>query len=277
MSEPLEISLLVGKSLAQWEVEAIEKALTERNITISLVVHIETANNSAPLESIHRVAELREWAPIAGLCSILERFRGPIPQKKPVPVEEISFLEECEHIRTTPERIDGWKIRPSEEIAQTVGAQSDVALFFTGGFLMGPILTAPTHGVLGFHHGDIRKYRGQPAGFWEFVNNEPEGGVTLQRYTETLDGGAIIDLKPVPIADADTWREVRKRLYEASKDMFLIGVARLQDDSFYPYVLPEEQLGEMYTLPKGYPVLKYLLKTLYQSSMSQTGISRKSS
>jgi hypothetical protein len=32
MSEPLEISLLVGKSLAQWEVEAIEKALTERNI-----------------------------------------------------------------------------------------------------------------------------------------------------------------------------------------------------------------------------------------------------
>jgi hypothetical protein len=59
--------------------------------------------------------------------------------------------------------------------------------------------------------------------------------------------------------------------------MLLIGVARLQDDSFYPYVLPEEQLGEMYTLPKGYPVLKYLLKTLYQSSMSQTGISRKSS
>lgn len=29
--------------------------------------------------------------------------------------------------------------------------------------------------------GDLGEYRGQPMGFWEYLHDEPTGGVTLQR------------------------------------------------------------------------------------------------
>ena len=45
---------------------------------------------------------------------------------------------------------------------------------------------------LSFHHGDMRKYRGQPAGFWELFNNEKEMMITVQILSEKLDAGIPI-------------------------------------------------------------------------------------
>jgi len=53
------------------------------------------------------------------------------------------------------------------------------------------VLSAPTYGVVA-HHGDVRAYRGGPPGFWEYVNREPTATVTVQRYTEQLDGGELL-------------------------------------------------------------------------------------
>lgn len=42
--------------------------------------------------------------------------------------------------------------------------------------------------MLSYHHGDMRRYRGQPPGFWELYNGEREIGVTVQRLAAGARG-----------------------------------------------------------------------------------------
>jgi len=59
--------------------------------------------------------------------------------------------------------------------------------------LSGDILTAARKGVWSLHHGDNRVNRGMPPGFWEVMECWPTTGVTLQRLTEDLDGGIVLE------------------------------------------------------------------------------------
>ena len=59
--------------------------------------------------------------------------------------------------------------------------------------LTGEILTVAPQGIWSYHHADNRINRGGPAGFWEFFLNQPYTGVTLQKLTEALDDGVILD------------------------------------------------------------------------------------
>lgn len=68
----------------------------------------------------------------------------------------------------------------------------DFILRFGFGIIKGDILNCAKYGVWSFHHGDERKFRGQPAGFWEMYHNEDSIGGILQRITERLDGGIIL-------------------------------------------------------------------------------------
>ena len=69
----------------------------------------------------------------------------------------------------------------------------DVILRFGFRILRGDILTKCSQfGVWSFHHGDYKVNRGQPAGFWEFLENHPYTGITLQILNEELDNGKIL-------------------------------------------------------------------------------------
>lgn len=68
----------------------------------------------------------------------------------------------------------------------------DFILRFGFGIIRGEILSIPQYGVWSFHHGDEKKYRGGPYGFWEIYYGEPIIGSVLQILTEKLDGGFII-------------------------------------------------------------------------------------
>jgi len=56
--------------------------------------------------------------------------------------------------------------------------ESDVAFHWGIGILSGDVLSAPEHGVWGVHQGNIRKYRGGPPGFWEYLHGDERAGVT---------------------------------------------------------------------------------------------------
>lgn len=47
-------------------------------------------------------------------------------------------------------------------------------------------------GMVSVHHGDNRKYRGGPPGFWEVVNGDDACGYVVQRLTPVLDGGDVL-------------------------------------------------------------------------------------
>ncbi|MBT3455577.1 hypothetical protein HN446_00780 [bacterium] len=72
--------------------------------------------------------------------------------------------------------------------------ESEVDILVRIGFriLKGEILTIARYGVWSYHHGDNKKNRGGPPGFWETVYNWDVTGCILQILNETLDGGIVI-------------------------------------------------------------------------------------
>ena len=67
-----------------------------------------------------------------------------------------------------------------------------IASFVVSGILKGEILKLTKFGVISFHHGDNRFYRGGPSGFWEVFNNELSSGFIIQRLNDELDGGMVL-------------------------------------------------------------------------------------
>lgn len=82
-------------------------------------------------------------------------------------------------------------IRP-KDIARITAHTPDFVMKFGFGILRGAMLTAVPLGVWSFHHGDERRFRGRPAGFWEIFHRASTTGVVLQRLTDSLDGGIIL-------------------------------------------------------------------------------------
>lgn len=126
--------------------------------------------------------------------------------------------------------------------------QPDVMLLLGGfGIVKEPLLSAAAHGVLSYHHGDLRRYRGMPPGFWELYNREAEMGITVQRIAAELDAGEPIVEKQICVRPADTLGSLQKRAFHESIEMALEAVDRLTDPDFRPS--PVDQLGRVYTLP----------------------------
>ena len=127
--------------------------------------------------------------------------------------------------------------------------QPDV-LFRNGfGIIREPVLSLAPRGVLSYHHGDIRRYRGTPYGFWELVNAESSIGITVQILSAELDAGRIVLEQSLPIRPTDSWRGLRRRALRASVDMARDACVRLMDPGFQPHDVRPEELGPVYTLP----------------------------
>jgi hypothetical protein len=68
----------------------------------------------------------------------------------------------------------------------------DVIVCFGFNNLSRDILSIARFGVWSYHHGDNKKYRGGPAGFWEMYERNPLTGTILQILTEDPDGAQVI-------------------------------------------------------------------------------------
>lgn len=69
----------------------------------------------------------------------------------------------------------------------------DFILRFGFNIIRGEVLNAAKYGVWSFHHDDEMKYRGGPAGFWEIYRGDQVTGAIMQRLTEKLDAGIILE------------------------------------------------------------------------------------
>ncbi|WP_232701045.1 formyltransferase family protein [Halobacterium wangiae] len=257
-SDTTRVCLLAhSDSLPAWEAAAVQRMVEETDAEIGLVVADASDNERSTADAVRRLVELREWGVVA---AAMELFGDDLEPLESVPIRAIDGVADAEWVDCVPESVDGWKNALPEHAVERM-AETDVAVRFGFGFLVGDALSAPEMGVLSFHHGDFREYRGQPMGFWEYVHGRETAGVTLQRINETLDGGEVVYSKRVHIADAPTWSVVRCRLFDASQDMLAEGVRRLECESFEPETLSEAELGDLYTLPRGHPVVTYLGKT----------------
>lgn len=135
-------------------------------------------------------------------------------------------------------------VRFPDDAVDRIG-EAEVALQNGVGILKGDVLTAPEHGVLSYHHGDIRRYRGVYTHLWNYLDRVETGGVTLLQLTEALDAGAIAAEREVDLADCLTWSELEGRKHRAGVPLLADAVERF-DAGREPETLPEADLGRMY-------------------------------
>jgi folate-dependent phosphoribosylglycinamide formyltransferase PurN len=151
--------------------------------------------------------------------------------------ETVDGLSESEVVYFNPEHVDGITYDFPSDVIDTVTEKCDVVVLLSfSRILTGDILGAPEYGVLGFHGADIRRYRGRPGGFFQWVEDEETMGLKLQRLTNDLDGGELVLCEHFDISGANCWKELKVRKMQTFDDLLVQGLERLQNPEFEPEV-----------------------------------------
>lgn len=252
----MKVCLLApGDTLVRWQADALAHLLANTDAEVTTVVYEDYERDRTPVDLVKRGVQLREWAVVGTLNNAL--VDRP-PQLDRVRLDTVIDPDEVAETTVEPAIVDGWKREIPDETARRVGAEADVAVRFAFGFLVGPALSSFEHGVLSFHHGDLREYRGQPMALWEFVNGEDAVGITVQQITEQLDGGAIAALKRVDVTDQRTWEAIKARLFAESEDMLTSAIRNIESGE----VREPDTLGTLKSHPTGRPVATFTVKNL---------------
>lgn len=264
-----KVSVLANKRLETWEKLALERLEEQTDVEVSLVVINDNSVDDGESDSL-----VDQWAgsntstqESKGLADSIRLFfhilqtDGPwafvLAERKlarmlfgierylfePHDIDSIGCLDDAEFVYCMPEptRSDTlevpssggcWKTLPDDVVKQ-VDEKSDVAIRFGMGLLEGDILDATEHGVISFHSSDISKYRGL-ASTERYLDDATEAGVTLQRLTESVDGGDIVAFDMVDISDLYLQDEINNRLKERQVELLTEGIMNLQDPDFEP-------------------------------------------
>ena len=136
----------------------------------------------------------------------------------------------------------------SETTSRIREHELDVLLLINGyGIIKKELLKITPLGVLSYHHGNMRRYRGMPPAFWELYNNEKEIGVTVQKLESGLDCGMPIVEKTIVIGEKETLSSLNKRIYTEGVEMMHDALIKLTDPDFKHEEI--ESFGKVYTLP----------------------------
>lgn len=254
----LDIAVLLdSKFLQKWEYKALAHLLENPkiNANLSKVIINEESSTDSKLESVKGFSQdLSLWKILVALRVAKSWAKEPPWYRQKIPLDNA--------FDTSALAVQFSNPQPAEDFgnllpAKTVSALSevDVAIRFGFGILKGDALTAPTHGVLSYHHGDLTKYRGPPSGFYEFIHHQSMAGVTVQRLSENIDAGAIAASAQVDISDANSLEEVHSKLFTASEPLLSESVQQIESDE--PLKKPEK-LGTLYTTPAAGETLYYL-------------------
>lgn len=137
----------------------------------------------------------------------------------------------------------------------------DVLLLMGGfGIVKKSMLTVSKIGVLSYHHGNMRKYRGMPPVFWEMYNNEKELSATIQVLSEGLDAGKPVEEISIPVIEK-SYKKSLTTLYTLSEPMLYNALCKLYT-GYMPIELKE--LGKVYTLPNLRQWLVFYIKLIFR-------------
>lgn len=136
----------------------------------------------------------------------------------------------------------------AKTLSEISSIKPDVLLLINGfGIIKKDMLSIAPLGILSYHHGDMRKYRGMPPAFWELYNNEKEISVTVQKLSSGLDCGIPMDEKKFLIDKNESLKSLRRRIYSESTDMMHRALINLSNPDFK--IQPIQSFGKVYTLP----------------------------
>ena len=112
---------------------------------------------------------------------------------------------------------------------------------------------------MSFHHGDPRKYRGRPSGFYEIANKEKIQGQVVQILTPKLDAGKVLSY-----GETKVFKESYKKtlFYSYSISHLLLKKALISFKKKKKYI-SHNNLGRIYKIPSNYSFLIFLLSYIF--------------
>lgn len=247
----MRIAILCGASLDTFQQKVLQPVLTDNTFetTAALI-------DCRPRPSLKK-RFLKNLKRGRGGYVIIMLFKSRFAKKKPsVPAIEFFNTNGVKCIETQQPYCD-------VTISQLQSLQIDTLVMLGGfGIVKEPLLSLAPNGILSYHHGDMRKYRGQPVGFWELYHNEKEMGVTVQRLSAGIDKGTPIVEKTIPIKKGDNVPALRERALQESIPMMHQALQKIQRPDYSPAVIHE--YGPIYTLPNLRQYISLQLKLLFR-------------
>ena len=177
-----------GSTFPAWQAQALYDLIALKDVELALLILQEgEGKERAVMTKIGRRLRRRDvtWATYSRLAG-----RRSVATK---PVDLSHVLGSTPEIRCRVERRGRFSEYFDPADIETIrGYELDFILRFAFGVIRGGILQAARHGVWSFHHDDEESYRGGPPCFWEIYFKDPLTGSMLQRLTERLDGGVVL-------------------------------------------------------------------------------------
>jgi len=109
--------------------------------------------------------------------------------------------------------------------------------------------------VLSYHHGDPRRFRGRPGGFYELLDDVPTVGQIVQIISNRLDSGAVVAFAETR-AQPHSYRATMTEAYRLSPLLMRTAVRNCLSGK----VLPIEPTGRNYRLPSNSTVVRFAAK-----------------
>jgi folate-dependent phosphoribosylglycinamide formyltransferase PurN len=251
----LRVFILLGRSTTSFERRVLEPFLRSTNIKICGALIDNRTPDSAFQRFRKNIRKGRGWYTVIMALQVLYHLIFRTNQLK----DTARYLAE--------NRITYFKSEEpysNETTNKIITFNPDVLLLIGGfGIIREPLLSLCRYGVLSYHHGDMRKYRGQPPCLWELYNGENEMKVTVQRLNNGLDCGQPITEKTISIYQNDTLRTLQKRAFDESVNMAYGACELLLDPNFKPARITN--FGEIYTIPNLRQWIRLVCKTIIKS------------
>jgi folate-dependent phosphoribosylglycinamide formyltransferase PurN len=232
----MRIGLLAGRTLSEHNLQVLRPILADRDFEVALVVVDGRPPRSAGEKLIDHIRRGRGGYVL--VMAVQKCFAKPAHGMK---IEEFCRV----HRITCLEIASPYSPHASAEIREH---NLDLLVLVSGfGIIRGPLLNVCPKGILSYHHGDMRKYRGMPPGLWELYNGETEIGITVQQIASGLDAGIPVEEKHLPIYPNDTLGTLAARLKAADEGMLYAALKKMANPDFT--LAPIEEFGKVYTLP----------------------------
>lgn len=229
----MRLALLLPGSLSPFTCRALGPVLADPAITVTGAV-VDRRQPRGRLEKLRRARRGGRGGFVLVMAAQAAR--------RPAGVDARAYL--AEHGVRVHETTDLY----ADGTVEFLRASRPDALFRAGfGIVREPILSLAPRGVLSYHHGDLRRFRGLPPAFWELYRGEREMGVTLQVLAPELDAGPVVAEAHVPVEATDSWRSLYERAYARSEGLLHEGCRALERQDFAPR--PIDRLGPLYTTP----------------------------
>ena len=247
----MRIAILCGTTLDTFQQEVLKPILADSSIEVATALIDCRPKPSAKKRFLKNLKRRR------GGYMLVMLFKSQFAKKRPSGPSSAFFGN------NGISSIETKQPYSEEVIKQLQGLRIDTMVMLGGfGIVKEPLLSLAPNGILSYHHGDMRKYRGQPVGFWELYHNEKEMGVTVQRLAAGIDKGTPIVEKTIPINKKDTVATLRERAMRDSIPMMHEALLKIQSPEFSSAEIHE--YGPIYTLPNLRQYILLQLKLIFR-------------